>query len=114
MAKKHMINITDSNPSNGDLTLSDKGKTVVEKTDSVVWKVKNKSGVKKIINIVNKEGSPNVFKPDPAPNGNSNIWEGNIDKSITKTTTEDYNIEWEDDDGKMHLYDPKIQVHIRD
>jgi threonyl-tRNA synthetase len=55
-----------------------------------------------------------VFDPKPGTVGNSSNWKGTIDPGITEDEVEDYNIEWIDEEGKSHTYDPKIQVHIRD
>jgi threonyl-tRNA synthetase len=114
MPKNHVIKITSSNTGNGHLTLSDRGKTDVEPKDTVTWIIEKHSGVKEIKNIFNKPTSVNVFDPKPGTVGNSSNWKGTIDPGITEDEVEDYNIEWIDEEGKSHTYDPKIQVHIRD
>ncbi len=113
MAKNHTIKIISSDINNGDLTLSDRGKTDVEPKDTVTWIFENNSGVTEIKNIYNKPSSVNVFDPAPKPLGNSANWRGTVDPNLTRDELEEYNIDWVDDQGRSHTFDPKIQVHIR-
>ena len=105
-----VITITASDPSTGELTLSDHGNTVASRSQKVTWVVSPNSGVKAIIGITVKEGSTNVFDPLPKQLGNSANWRGTISPTIEVPAEELYNIIWIDGDDNEHVYDPKIQV----
>lgn len=105
-----VITITASDPSTGELTLSDHGNTVASRSQKVTWVVSPNSGVKAIIGITVKEGSTNVFDPLPKQLGNSANWRGTISPTIEVPAEELYNIIWIDGEDNEHVYDPKIQV----
>lgn len=106
------INITGSDPSNGNLTLSDHGNSNVSRGEVITWTIGPHSGVDSITAITVKPNSTNVFGSGPAKHGNSSNWQGKISNDLEETTEEDYNIGWKDGDGKPHTYDPKITVNV--
>lgn len=105
------IQITASNASDGTLTLSDAGNTTTSKGSTVTWQVMPGSGVSAITNIYADSGSADVFNPDPAPVGNSSNWSGRVNPNLTTPAYEDYSIDWTDDNGGTHTYDPRISVN---
>ena len=105
-----VITITACDTSTGELTLSDHGTTIANRSEKVTWIVGPQSGVKKIIGISVKEGSTNVFDPLPRPLANSSNWRGTISPTIAVPAEELYNIIWTDSTDNEHVFDPKIQV----
>jgi hypothetical protein len=107
------INITGSNTSTGDLTLSDNGNTSANPGDTVTWNIGPNCGVSSISGINDDISSTNVFEPDPARMpGNNTSWQGTVNPDIDEDTTENYTIVWYDTSGGgPHSYDPLIQVN---
>ena len=102
------INITGSDTSTGNLTLSDNNPTVSQ-NETVTWVIQGNSGVSAITGIHEKVGSQDVFNGEPGPvGGGSKNYSGTISSSATGEET--YYINWTDDDGNPHQYDPKITV----
>lgn len=105
------IRITDSDSSNGNLTLSDNGNTDASRGEIITWIIGPHSGVKSITAITVKTGSANVFDPDPAKLGGSENWQGTVKKVLDIPSYEDYNIYWDDSTGTNHCFDPRISVN---
>lgn len=105
------IKITASNTSDGTLTLDDAGNTTTSKGSTVIWQIAAGSGVAEILNIYADSGSTDVFSPDPAPVGASTNWSGRVNPNLTVPAVEDYTIEWKDNSGNSHTYDPRISVN---
>lgn len=111
---------------NGNLTLSDKGKPVVVKENEVVtWIIHPDSGVESITAIPVKAGSTNIFTTGPGRLGRSKNWQGRIgkefrdtgvkfleEKSGQKFIQEEYSIVWKDSNGKKFTFDPKLRINI--
>lgn len=96
---------------NGELKLSDQGKTDVNVEDTVTWIVKNDSGVEAITSITPDKGSENVFDPEPAPVGGSDkTWRGTVDRN-KKGRRETYAIGYTIQNGGPSQSDPIIQVN---
>jgi len=105
-----VISITGSDASTGKLILSDHGNTITSRSQKVKWIIEPNSGVKAITGITVKDGSTNVFDPEPQQLGNSSNWQGKISPTIPVPSEELYNIIWIDENDNEHTYDPKIQV----
>ncbi len=103
------ITIEGINPDN-TLVLSDKGKTIANPGDTIMWQVARQSGVAAITAINKKAGSPNVFNPQPGPVGGSSNWKGTIDTTISSPTDEEYSIIYTKTSGGSFDSDPKISV----
>jgi len=114
-AKDPVIFISESDSSTGDLTMSDGGWTDCDHNNHVFWIIMPNSGVKSITAISPKSGNPNVFVEGPSPVGSAlpsnSVWKGKIDTEIDIPTTENYDIEWLDEDDNSHTYDPTIRVN---
>jgi len=104
------ISILGSDPATGELTLSDRGVTVAKRSQKVTWVIGPHSGVVSITGITVKEGSTNVFDPEPHQLGNSSNWQGTISAAVKPPAEELYSITWTDSAGTEHTFDPKIQV----
>lgn len=104
------ITILGSDTATGELTLSDHGVTVAKRSQKVTWVIGPKSGVVSITGITVKEGSTNVFDPEPHQLGNSSNWQGTVSAAVQPPAEELYNITWTDSEGTEHTFDPKIQV----
>lgn len=110
--QNHNITITYGDPSTGVLTLSDRGQTNVDPTDTVTWLIGQNSGVYAISSITDDAGSTDVFNPDPGLVGGSTNWKGTINPDIQKGAFENYTICWQTAPGTTPLcFDPKIQVN---
>ena len=106
-----VIQILGSDPSTGNLTMSDNGHSDVSRGDQVTWIVHPNSGVNSLTGITVKTGSTNVFGTGPCPIGNSSNWRGKILDTLIIPIDEDYNIYWDDTTGTNHCYDPKLTVN---
>lgn len=113
------IIILESDISNGNLTLSDKGESYVSKNEVVTWIVHPDSGVESITAIPVKPDSTNVFTTGPCQLGNSKNWQGRIrtdfkrkSKDEPEQIVEEYDIKWKDSDGEEYTYDPKLKVNV--
>ena len=105
------VTITGINPSNGSLILTDNGNVSANPSDTVTWLIGPNSGVRSIDAIVDKSLPVDVFFPDPAPQANSNNWQGTINPGITSAISETYIINYTDDNGNALRFDPVIQVN---
>lgn len=105
------INITGSDPNNGNLTLSDHGNSSVSRGEVVTWTIRPHSGVDSITAITVKPNSTNVFGSGPAKLGNSSNWQGKIKAELEIPTEEEYNIDWKDSEGTTRTFDPKLSVN---
>ena len=109
------ITITGSNTTTGDLTLSNHGNITVSRGSIVTWIIGPNSGVSAITAISNKNdpGSVDVFKPNPSKvPGNSKNWQGTIDPDLSPIPAhEDYSMQWTDEAGNSHPFDPRISVN---
>jgi hypothetical protein len=108
MAQNHTITIDGID--NGDLVLSDHGHTTVDFDDTVTWVVGGKSGVNEITAITPKQGSENVFNPDPGPMGSGKTWKGTINPT-KRGKSEEYTITYTVGSGSVQQFDPIIQVN---
>lgn len=120
------IIVLDSDTSNGNLELSDKGKPIVVKENEVVtWIIHPDSGVESITAIPVKPGSTNIFTTGPGRLGRSKNWQGRIgkgfkdsgvkfleEKSGEKFILEEYSIVWKDSDGNKYTFDPQLKINI--
>jgi hypothetical protein len=110
--QNHNITITYGDPSTGVLTLSDRGQTNVDPSDTVTWLIGQNSGVYLISSITDDAGSTDVFFPDPAVVGGSTNWKGTINPNVAKGAMENYTICWQTAPGTTPLcFDPKIQIN---
>lgn len=105
------ITITGSNPSNGELILSDHGNTEAKRGEVVTWVISPKSGVNSITGIKIKDNSTNIFEKEPSQAGNSRNWKGVINNTLQIPATGAYSIFWSDESGENHEFDPLIQVN---
>ena len=97
--------------SNGDLELSDRGRTDVEPGDTVTWNIHPRSGVAEITNIVRSDGV-NVFSEGPARLGGSSNWRGTVNPHIPRNSQEKYDIHYKrDGSDAVEVFDPKIVVN---
>ena len=101
------INISGSDTSNGNLTLSNNNPTV-SRNETVTWVIQGNSGVSEITQIHEKVGSGNVFVGEPGPVAGSTNYSGVIASGATGEET--YYIKWKDASGNEYTYDPKITV----
>ena len=108
-----VIKITGSNTSTGTLTLDDAGNTTTTRGSIVTWQIMPNSGVSAITNIYNDDspGSVDVFDPDPSQVGGSTNWSGTINPNLSVPAYENYSIDWTDELGGTHTYDPRISVN---
>lgn len=104
-----VIKIKGSNPSNGDLNLSDHGHTRASEHDTIIWQIKNDSGVYSITHIEEKANSDNIFETPPYQEGDH--WRGVISRSVHPGDEYKYSIFWKDSENSPeHEYDPKISI----
>jgi len=108
-----VIKITGSDASTGTLTLEDVNGNPADNFQiaagsKIQWLVKSNS-IKDVTNIYAKPDNPNVFSDGPQRRGKSQNWGGQIDDNAGGQE-ESYNIDWVDESGNGHTYDPKIQV----
>lgn len=95
----------------GNLILSDNGKTNVDPGDTVTWSIQPKSGVAEITGVVYGSGV-NVFSSVPSRVGNSNNWRGNVDPKIPRGSEEKYDINFKrNGSNTIEIHDPKITVN---
>lgn len=108
------INITGATPSTDELELKDDfnrpAKIFKVKAGKTIQWLVNTNKVKDIKNIYKKTKSDDVFISGPNRIGSSRNWQGTIDPGA-RGKCEDYNIEWIDQSGHLHIYDPLIQVN---
>jgi hypothetical protein len=52
-----------------------------------------------------------VFNPDPSRQPNSSSWQGTINPAIVSAISETYIINYTDNNGNPHRFDPVIQVN---
>lgn len=108
--RNHPITIERILP-NGDLQLSDRGRTGVDPGDTVTWLIHPRSGVAEITNILRSDGV-NVFSEGPSRVGNSNNWRGTVDPRIPRNSEEKYDIHYKRTGSNVaEVYDPKIVVN---
>lgn len=108
------ITILSGDPKSGDLELSDKGFSKVDKGGPVLWKIDKDSGVKKIANITIKSTPPstNIFSSGPEEDGGSTNWKAKVSDGAATDAEYIYNILWMDNDGGgPHTFDPKLKVN---
>lgn len=112
MSKNHIITILGIDQ-NGDLTLSDHGKTKTKPGDRVTWKISKDSGVAYIRCIVDTSPPIDVFLPKDPPHQvrGSTDWRGTIDPDITTIMEEEYCINYTKTEGTIGRHDPKILVN---
>ena len=108
------IDILKGDPKSGELELSDKGFSKVDKGGPVLWKIDKGSGVSEItgISIKDTPGSINIFSSGPEPDGGSTNWRGKVSAEAKTDAEYIYNIFWKDDaGGGPHRYDPILRVN---
>lgn len=109
--RNHPITITGIDP-NGNLILSDRGKTEVDPGDTVTWKIHPQSGVNEITGIINNS-EINIFSQGPAQVGSSKNWKGTVDPNIPRGSEEDYDIAYTKTGSSANrMFDPKISVRL--
>jgi|GEM_PF-6660672 len=92
----------------GSLDLgSDKNKNAW-KSDFVLWRIKNNSGVKAITKIELKPKTDNVFVTMPFENGPE--WSSQINSSVREGMECSYSIYWMDENGREREHDPIITI----
>jgi hypothetical protein len=110
------ITITDSNPTTGELELSDGGRTKAKRKETITWKIGSNSGVKSISNIYPKTPMPTpFFSKFPHRDGSSANWKAVIDHDAVYYSEYNYSISWipnESDEIKEH--DPIISIKPSD
>jgi len=105
----HVIKITGSNSSNGDLTLDDRGHTRAEAGDTIKWLIGQHSGVYAIVSIQEKSGSTNIWSTPPRQQGNH--WEGEIAPDAEECDVYVYSITWKASEKEDPLtFDPIISI----
>jgi hypothetical protein len=72
------VQIISGNATNGNLVL-DYHRRTAHAGDTILWHIKNHSGVHSIVCIEPKEGAQNIWQTPPAPQGNN--WRGVIKSS---------------------------------
>ena len=104
------IKIVASCISTGALILDDHGHTPADAGDKIIWQIQNGSGVKSIVSIDKKFGSPEIFSTRPHQQGN--VWTGTISSSVPGGTIYDYFISWTDTNNpsQQHTFDPIISI----
>jgi hypothetical protein len=97
---------------NGDLILSDNGKTTANSDDTITWDIEEGAGVMEILALPLKDipGNEDVFENSPTKKPYTNRWKGKL-KKVTDTRTELYSIIYKRDDGQIAIFDPIIQVN---
>ncbi len=114
-----IITIIKGDIKTGNLTLSDEGTTNTDPGDQVTWKIGAGSGVAEITAITEKEGSSDVFSPDPTQLSNSSDWQGTVNPDLENGAKEYYTISWltagsgwlNQGAGVAKNYDPLIRVN---
>lgn len=104
------VTITGIN-NDGTLQLTDNGNVSANPSDTVTWLIGANSGVQSIDAIVDKSLPTDVFNPDPTRQPNSTSWQGTINPAINSTVSETYIINYTDNNGVPHRFDPVIQVN---
>jgi hypothetical protein len=103
------IKIMAGNTADGSLQLSDRGHTVAEGGDTILWQIANKSGVASITAIEEKADSTNIFSEPPHKKGNN--WVGVVDPEAPPKAEYVYSIVWMAGDGSgPYTFDPKITI----
>ncbi|ULQ50904.1 hypothetical protein [Flavihumibacter fluvii] len=109
-----MITILSSDRNTGDLELSDKGFSHVDKGGPVTWKLGRDCGVSAITAITKKSTPPSqdIFSQEPRRDGSSTNWKATVSKTAATGAEYIYSIYWEDlDGGTPPPYDPKLKVN---
>ena len=107
----HVIQILGCDTNTGDLILSDKAYSEVGICVWITWLIHPNSGVRNIFAINAKPDNPNVFQIGAYKLGHSSNWRGQIRCDFKEIIEEDYDMVWEDYDGNIHTYDPRIRVN---
>jgi len=103
------IKITSADTSDGSLQLSDRGHTIAEGGDTILWQIGNGSGVESITAIQEKPDSTNIFSTAPHKKGRN--WTGDIDPAAPPKAEYLYSIVWMAEDGSgPYTFDPKISI----
>jgi hypothetical protein len=102
-----VISIEGCNPSTGYLDLSDHGHTEAAAGDTILWQIKQGSGVDSITAIQPKSPSNNFWSSPPHRQGNN--WTGDINSTDPINDEYVYSITWTGK-GKPHVFDPKISI----
>jgi hypothetical protein len=116
MPTKHTIEIRNdkgsvSQPTKSKLTLSDRGVTLVDPGDTVIW-VNTDPRISSFL-IKYEPNSTNLFEKDPRPfkkDGKFAGWTGKIKKTARRKQVENYSICWARA-GQVFCLDPKIQIN---
>ena len=102
--------------SNGDLILKDASDSSakvfkVKAGTKIKWQIKTDK-VSSIENIYKKTTPPsdNIFSSEPKKIWLSRTWKATVDTAAKYKQFIEYNIEWKDENGNLHTYDPRIQV----
>lgn len=99
---------------NGDLKLSDNGRTIANSEDTITWDIEPNLGVEEIIALAPKNDPNNddVFKTGPARVSNSKKWRGQLIRiNDNQARIERYSIIYRKEDGQIAIFDPIIQVN---
>jgi|GEM_PF-2223695 len=115
----YYIYITAANPSNGVLTLSDKGETGIPDHgaiyDGIFWVVtEDVPNITAITGVEHEDGS-NLFSENgfaASGPGIKSSWYAKFTVGSSPVGSyEDYKIFWTDTDGNSHTYDPRIAIN---
>jgi hypothetical protein len=103
-----------AHPDKSKMTLSDHGNTKVKPGDTVIWR-NAASSVDCFAVLFNDARHTNLFKQVPAPVKTMKFkdqsqWKVRISSTATPGSIHKYAICWIQD-GKVYVYDPKIQVN---
>lgn len=102
-----VIRIKGSDPSTGNLDLSDHGHTPARAGDTIIWQIAQDSGVDSIISIQEKSGSANIWSTLPHPRGNN--WTGDINSAAPAYAVYIYSITWAKG-SNSYICDPIIAI----
>ena len=102
------VQIISGNATNGTLVL-DKHRREAHAGDTILWHIKNHSGVYSIISIEPKPDAQNIWQTPPAPQGSN--WRGVIKSSAPDNYDYNYLIKWKaTKDGNPLTQDPIITI----
>ena len=102
------VQIIRGNAANGKLVL-DFPRREAHAGDTILWHIKNHSGVYSITSIEPKPGAQNIWQSPPAPHGNN--WSGDIKPDAPDDYDYNYLIRWKaKENGPILTHDPIIAI----
>src|SRR5687768_6961918 len=107
------IKIIASDPSTGNLTLSDHGHTKAPRGEHITWNLVAGCGVSSIEAISMKPSPPstNIFSTLPGRAGNSTNWNATVSRNAAPRAEYNYYIDWKPTGSEeIKTFDPKITV----